>query len=276
MLAGIPEFRWPLRVPRVRLRARPARLAELVDASDLKSELPKGRCRFESGSGHQNSMRRASGPRWAGWGVARPRTERVDGRKPRESLDRFVWKEPVSILAELRGPVHRHAEPPRLERQRRGSALRLGFGAGFDRASAASLASRSSRSRATFAATASRSFSRCWMISSSCFLRFANTASALSRAVASRSAFLIADLRWSRRLVALALHALAQGFSEATCALALLPSPPLRWLLVRTAAFHLAKETLALHLLLEDAQRAVHVVVAHEHLHELRPRCLSD
>jgi hypothetical protein len=28
-------------------------LAELVDASDLKSELPKGRCRFESGSGHQ-------------------------------------------------------------------------------------------------------------------------------------------------------------------------------------------------------------------------------
>ena len=31
-----------------------ARLAELVDASDLKSELPKGRCRFESGSGHQS------------------------------------------------------------------------------------------------------------------------------------------------------------------------------------------------------------------------------
>ena len=27
-------------------------MAEWVDASDLKSELPKGRCRFESGSGH--------------------------------------------------------------------------------------------------------------------------------------------------------------------------------------------------------------------------------
>jgi PAS domain-containing protein len=47
--------RFPTCPARVSFSA-PARLAELVDASDLKSELPKGRCRFESGSGHHISL----------------------------------------------------------------------------------------------------------------------------------------------------------------------------------------------------------------------------
>src|SRR5579883_1465229 len=115
-------------------------------------------------------------------------------------------------------------------------------------ASAASLAKRSSRRRATFSATASRSCARRSKISLSCFLRCDSTASALRRASALRAESLMLDL-----LVAFALHALAQHFAMPADGLALLPGAPLRRLLIGTPALHLAEGALALHLLLENA-----------------------
>src|SRR5262249_11430695 len=68
-------------------------------------------------------------------------------------------------------------------------------------------------------------------------------------------------------LVAFALHALSQRLAMAANRLALLPCSPLRRLLIVAPTLHLAQHALALHLFLEHAQCAVHVVVAHEYLH---------
>src|SRR5262249_27854946 len=62
-------------------------------------------------------------------------------------------------------------------------------------------------------------------------------------------------------------HALAHQLAVATHGLGLLARPPLRRLLVVAAQLHLAEDTLALHLLLQDTQRLIDIVVANENLH---------
>jgi hypothetical protein len=59
---------------------------------------------------------------------------------------------------------------------------------------------------------------------------------------------------------------LASELAHATDGFRLLPHSSLRGLLVEAPLFHLAKDALTLHPLLEDAQRLIHIVVAHENL----------
>jgi hypothetical protein len=47
------------------------------------------------------------------------------------------------------------------------------------------------------------------------------------------------------------------------------------WLLVKSPAFHLTKNALALHFLLERPQSLVDVIVANEYLQETFPSCSS-
>src|SRR4030095_7455806 len=53
--------------------------------------------------------------------------------------------------------------------------------------------------------------------------------------------------------------------------LALFPRRPLRRLLVEPAPLHFAEYAFALHLLLQDAERLIDIVVANEHLQILSP-----
>src|SRR5712692_4233104 len=71
--------------------------------------------------------------------------------------------------------------------------------------------------------------------------------------------------RWA--LVAFAVHALAHHLAMATHRLRPLARLALGGLLVVAAQLHLAKDALALHLLLERAQGLVDVVVADKNLH---------
>src|SRR5262245_55352142 len=68
-------------------------------------------------------------------------------------------------------------------------------------------------------------------------------------------------------LVALAIHALAHQLAIAPHGLGLLARAPLRRLLVIAAQLHLAENSFALHLLLENAQRLIDIVVTDENLH---------
>src|SRR5215204_956912 len=64
-----------------------------------------------------------------------------------------------------------------------------------------------------------------------------------------------------------ALQLLADQLPGAADRLGLLAGPPLGGLLTVAAELHLAKDALALHLLLEGAERLIDVVVADENLH---------
>src|SRR4051794_1548593 len=68
-------------------------------------------------------------------------------------------------------------------------------------------------------------------------------------------------------LVALALHALAHQLAGAADGFGPLAGAALGGLFVVTAELHLAEDALALHLLLQDAQRLVDIVFADENLH---------
>src|SRR5690606_37740073 len=65
-----------------------------------------------------------------------------------------------------------------------------------------------------------------------------------------------------------ALASLAQQLAIAPHRLRLLPRPPFRGLFVVTAHPHLTVQTLALHLLLQRAQRLIDIVVANLDFHE--------
>src|SRR3546814_717673 len=77
----------------------------------------------------------------------------------------------------------------------------------------------------------------------------------------------IAGMPRSGRLIALALHSLAQRPPLAPHRFRLFAHAALRRLLIAASALHLAERALALHLLLQDAKGLVHVVVAYEYLH---------
>ena len=68
---------------------------------------------------------------------------------------------------------------------------------------------------------------------------------------------------------------LARELAGAPQRLRLFTGAPLRRLLKKPASFHLAKDTFALHLLFQDAERLVHVVVANEHLKMIDVVCLD-
>src|SRR4029079_11932021 len=70
-----------------------------------------------------------------------------------------------------------------------------------------------------------------------------------------------------RRLVALALHALAHQLAGAADGFGALAGARLGGLLVVTSQLHLAEDTFTLHLLLQDAQRLIDIVFADENLH---------
>src|SRR5262249_5263653 len=74
--------------------------------------------------------------------------------------------------------------------------------------------------------------------------------------------------RRAGRLVALALHALAQQLAVAADRFRLLACAALGRLLVVAPQLHLPEHAFALHLLLEDAQRLIDIVVTDENLHE--------
>src|SRR5271155_5554035 len=67
--------------------------------------------------------------------------------------------------------------------------------------------------------------------------------------------------------VPLALHALAQQLAIATHRLGLLAGAALRGFFVGAAQLHFAEHSLALHLLFEDSEGLVDIVVANEDLH---------
>src|SRR5258708_2939402 len=69
------------------------------------------------------------------------------------------------------------------------------------------------------------------------------------------------------RLIPLALHALAQALAVAAHRLGLLAGAPLGGFFVSAAQFHFAEHSLALHLLFEDPEGLVDIVVANEDLH---------
>ena len=73
-----------------------------------------------------------------------------------------------------------------------------------------------------------------------------------------------AGLRSWKKTISLRLF--AGKLAHATDGFRLLPHSSLRGLLVEAPLFHLAKDALALHPLLEDAQRLIHIVVAYENL----------
>ena len=70
-----------------------------------------------------------------------------------------------------------------------------------------------------------------------------------------------AGLRSWKKTISLRLF--AGKLAHATDGFRLLPHSSLRGLLVEAPLFHLAKDALALHPLLEDAQRLIHIVVAY-------------
>jgi hypothetical protein len=71
----------------------------------------------------------------------------------------------------------------------------------------------------------------------------------------------------ARELVALALHALAHQLAGAADGFGALAGAALGGLLVVTTELHLAEDTFALHLLLQDAERLIDIVFADEDLH---------
>src|SRR5471032_1218699 len=70
-----------------------------------------------------------------------------------------------------------------------------------------------------------------------------------------------------RGLVALALHALAHQLARAADGFGALAGAALGGLLVVATELHLAEDTFALHLLLQNAQRLIDIVFADENLH---------
>src|SRR6185312_14095763 len=80
--------------------------------------------------------------------------------------------------------------------------------------------------------------------------------------------------RRAGRLVALALHALAQQLAIAADRFRLLARAALGGLLVIAAQLHLPEHAFALHLFLKDPKRLIDVVVTDENLHE-RPTPLG-
>src|SRR4051794_4851293 len=73
------------------------------------------------------------------------------------------------------------------------------------------------------------------------------------------------------RQEALALHLLAGELSGAADGLGLLAGALLGRLFVMTAQLHLAKDALALHLLLQRLESLIDIIVADENLHALLP-----
>jgi hypothetical protein len=76
----------------------------------------------------------------------------------------------------------------------------------------------------------------------------------------------VSDAGLRSRKKTISLRLLASELAHATDGFRLLPHSSLRGLLVEAPLFHLAKDALTLHPLLEDAQRLIHIVVAHENL----------
>jgi hypothetical protein len=77
----------------------------------------------------------------------------------------------------------------------------------------------------------------------------------------------VSDAGLGSRKKTISLRLLAGDFAHATDGFRLFPHSFLGRLLVEAPLFHLAKYALALHPLLEDTQRLIHIVVAHENLH---------
>ena len=72
------------------------------------------------------------------------------------------------------------------------------------------------------------------------------------------------------RLVALAVHPLAQELAVATHGLGFLPGLAFGRLLVGTAQFHFPEHAFALHLLLERFQRLIDIIVAYDYVYDGR------
>jgi hypothetical protein len=79
------------------------------------------------------------------------------------------------------------------------------------------------------------------------------------------------SVRTFLRSITLALEPLAHRLAVAADRLGPLANSPFRRLLVGAASFHLAKRALALHFLLQDAERAVDIVVTDIDLHGCCP-----
>jgi hypothetical protein len=71
-----------------------------------------------------------------------------------------------------------------------------------------------------------------------------------------------------------ALRLLAGGLACAADRFALLPRRLFRWLLVKSSTLHLTEDAIPLHLLFEDPQSLIDVVVADEYLQETFPSCV--
>jgi hypothetical protein len=73
----------------------------------------------------------------------------------------------------------------------------------------------------------------------------------------------------------LALGLLASELASATDRFSLFPVRFFGWLLVKSPALHLAKDSFALHFLLEHPQSLIDVVVANEYLQKIFLPCSS-
>jgi len=111
----------------------------------------------------------------------------------------------------------------------------------------------------------------------------AETTAAPARAAAARPtpAAAVATRRTERRLrlhrdEALALRALAGELTGAAHGLGLLARLLLGGLLVVVAELHLAEDTLPLELLLQGAQRLIHIVIANNYLQAEPPSCRQN
>jgi hypothetical protein len=71
-----------------------------------------------------------------------------------------------------------------------------------------------------------------------------------------------------------ALRFLAGGLARAADRFAFLPRRLFRWLFVKSSALHLTEDAFSLHLLLEDSQSLIDIVVANEYLQESFPSCV--
>src|SRR6266404_267219 len=70
-----------------------------------------------------------------------------------------------------------------------------------------------------------------------------------------------------KRLVALALHALAHQLARAANGFGALTGAALGGLLVIAAQLHLPEDAFALHFFLQDAERLIDIIFAYENLH---------